>query len=97
MRCKLYGVFSDRPFRGRSTAVVFWEGPAHKPHLHEVAREPGVRDRSFIVPLSESAALFSSLPFSPAEELSICGWGRVAGGPLAGGRAVKTAEGRLLL
>lgn len=79
MRYKLFDVFSDRPFWGSSTAVVFWDGAADRPRMHEVARELCVRDTFFIMPPSDPGTLFSSLTFTPAEELAICGQGMVAG------------------
>ncbi len=79
MRYKLFDVFTDRPFWGSSTAVVYWEGPPDKPRMHEVARELCVRDTFFAMPPSDPDAHFASLTFTPAEELAICGQGMVAG------------------
>lgn len=78
MRYKLFDAFTNKPFQGSSTAVVYWEAPVDRARVQEIARELAVRDTCFLMPPSEPDCLFASLTFTPFGELSICGQGMVA-------------------
>jgi trans-2,3-dihydro-3-hydroxyanthranilate isomerase len=47
--------------------------------MHRIARELGFRDTFFLMPANDPSLLFSSLTFTPHQELAVCGQGMVSG------------------
>jgi PhzF family phenazine biosynthesis protein len=78
-RFKVFDAFASRQFEGSPTAVVYYGGAVDKERMHRIARELGFRDTFFIMPANDPGLLFSSLTFTPHQELAVCGQGIVAG------------------
>ena len=79
IRFKVFDAFASRPFGGSPTAVVYFGGVVDKERMHRITRELGFRDTFFLMPANDHGVLFSSLTFTPNQELAVCGQGIVAG------------------
>jgi len=79
LRFKVFDAFASRRFEGSPTAVVYYGGVVDKERMHRIARELGFRDTFFLMPANDPALLFSSLTFTPHQELAVCGQGMVSG------------------
>jgi PhzF family phenazine biosynthesis protein len=78
-RFKVFDAFASRHFEGSPTAVIYYGGAVDKERMHSIARELGFRDTFFIMPANDPGLLFSSLTFTPHQELAVCGQGIVSG------------------
>ena len=79
LRFKVFDAFASRRFEGSPTAVVYYGGVVDKERMHRIARELGLRDTFFLMPANDPSLLFSSLTFTPHQELAVCGQGMVSG------------------
>ena len=59
--------------------MVYYGGVVDKERMHRIARELGFRDTFFLMPANDPSLLFSSLTFTPHQELAVCGQGMVSG------------------
>jgi PhzF family phenazine biosynthesis protein len=79
LRFKVFDAFASRRFEGSPTAVVYYGGVVDRERMHRIARELGFRDTFFLMPANDPSLLFSSLTFTPHQELAVCGQGMVSG------------------
>jgi PhzF family phenazine biosynthesis protein len=77
MRYKVFDVFAERAFEGNPTGIVYCGGPVDRGLMQRISAELPVPDTIFLMPPSSAQELFSSLAFSPYEELEICGQGLI--------------------
>jgi len=77
MRYKIFDVFADKPFEGNPTGVVYCDHDIGKKTMQAIASEISVPDTIFLLESNDPTLTFSSLAFSPYEELKICGQGIV--------------------
>jgi len=77
MRYKIFDVFADKPFEGNPTGVVYCDHDVGKQTMQAIASEISVPDTIFLLNSTDPTLIFSSLAFSPYEELKICGQGIV--------------------
>jgi trans-2,3-dihydro-3-hydroxyanthranilate isomerase len=77
MRYKVFDVFARRAFEGNPTGIVYYDGPLDRGLMQLIAAELPVPDTILLMRPSSPEELFSSLAFSPYEELKICGQGLI--------------------
>lgn len=79
MKYRIYNVFGDGPIEGNPTGVVYFEGAADTGRMQKIAHALAVPDTLFIMPSDDPGLLFTSLAFTPYQEISICGQGMIGG------------------
>jgi PhzF family phenazine biosynthesis protein len=76
---RIYNVFGDGPVSGNPTGVVYFEGAVDTDMMQRIARDLALPDTLFIMPSENPGLLFTSLAFTPHQEISICGQGMIGG------------------